>query len=168
MDAKERLTLLDQEGIEKAVIYPSLGLAWQAEMFDPELADAYCRAYNRWIADFCRDSGGRLAPAAVIDLAYPDLAVVEMERAVADGCKTVCVAPYTSTRVPHGHPDHNKVFAAAQDLNIPLGIHPTFDPPGWDIHHRFDNFDWSMWYRDLFGCQNVQHAFRNLLSVWRV
>src|SRR5262249_7252450 len=60
MDMKERLQLLDREGLAKAVLYPTLGLLWEAELFDADLSSAYCRAYNRWIADFCRDSGGRL------------------------------------------------------------------------------------------------------------
>src|SRR5262245_27778400 len=57
MDMKERVQLLDREGMAKAVLYPTLGLLWEAELFDPGLSSAYCRAYNRWIADFCRDSG---------------------------------------------------------------------------------------------------------------
>ena len=27
---------------------------------------AYARAYNRWIVDFCADSGGRLLPVAAV------------------------------------------------------------------------------------------------------
>jgi predicted TIM-barrel fold metal-dependent hydrolase len=30
--------------------------------------------------------------------------------------------------MPLGHPDHDAVFAAAQDLDVPLAIHPTFEP----------------------------------------
>ena len=59
-DAAERLALLDQENLSAALLYPTIGLLWEVELTDPELSLAYCRAYNRWIADFCRDSGGRL------------------------------------------------------------------------------------------------------------
>jgi hypothetical protein len=34
------------------------GLLWEAELFDPELSSAYCRAYNRWIADFAATPAG--------------------------------------------------------------------------------------------------------------
>src|SRR5215469_11568113 len=37
MDMKERIQLLDREGLAKAVLYPTLGLLWEAELFDPEL-----------------------------------------------------------------------------------------------------------------------------------
>src|SRR5262245_3825717 len=41
MDAKERVQLLDQEGLMAAILYPTLGLAWECEVEDPELAAAY-------------------------------------------------------------------------------------------------------------------------------
>ncbi len=44
MDMKERVQLLDREGMAKAVLYPTLGLLWEAKLFDPELSSAYCRA----------------------------------------------------------------------------------------------------------------------------
>ncbi len=71
MDMKERIKLLDRESMAKAVLYPTLGLLWEAECLDAEISTAYCRAYNRWIADFCRDSGGRLIPIAHLSLGQP-------------------------------------------------------------------------------------------------
>jgi hypothetical protein len=35
----------------RGVLYPTLGILWEAELHDVELSQAYCRAYNRWIAD---------------------------------------------------------------------------------------------------------------------
>ena len=59
-DVKERLELLDAEHIDAAVIYTTTGLLWEAELQDAELSQAYTRAYNRWICEWCSDSGGRL------------------------------------------------------------------------------------------------------------
>jgi predicted TIM-barrel fold metal-dependent hydrolase len=164
MDMKERLQLLDKEGMAKAVLYPTIGLLWEAELFDAELSQAYCRAYNRWIADFCRDSGGRLIPIAHLSLGDPQAAANELERAVKDGCKGAFVCPFTITRKPQGHPDHDVVFAAAQDLDVPFAIHPTFEPIEFGVHHRFDNFTWAAWYFDLFAGQGVQHGFATLFQ----
>jgi len=159
MVMKERLQLLDQEGMQKALLYPTIGLLWEAELFDAELSSAYCRAYNRWIADFCRDSGGRLVPIAHLSLGDSAEAARELRRAVEDGCKGAFVCPFTITRIPHGNPAHDAVFTAAQDLDVPLAIHPTFEPVAFGIHHRYDNFQWAAWYFDLFAGQGVQHAF---------
>jgi uncharacterized protein len=159
MVMKERLQLLDQEGMQKALLYPTIGLLWEAELFDAELSSAYCRAYNRWIADFCRNSGGRLVAIAHLSLGDPAEAARELRRAVEDGCKGAFLSPFTITRIPHGDPAHDAVFAAAQDLDVPLAIHPTFEPVAFGIHHRYDNFQWAAWYFDLFAGQGVQHAF---------
>src|SRR5262245_14421893 len=165
MDMKERVQLLNREGMTKALLYPTIGLLWEAELFDPELSAAYCRAYNRWIADFCRDSGGRLIPIAHLSLGDPAEAARELERAVKDGCKGAFVCPFTITRIPHGDPCHDAVFAAAQDLDVPFAIHPTFEPIEWGIHHRYDRFQWAAWYFDLFAGQGVQHAFGTFFQL---
>lgn len=165
MDMKERLKLLDREGMAKALLYPTIGLLWEAELFDAELSSAYCRAYNRWIADFCRDSGGRLIAIAHLSLGDPEEAARELERAVKDGCKGGFVCPFTITRKPHGDAAHDRLFAAAQDLDVPLAIHPTFEPREWGVHHRFDNFSWAAWYFDLFAGQGVQHAFATFFQL---
>jgi predicted TIM-barrel fold metal-dependent hydrolase len=165
MDAKERIELLDREGMAKSLLYPTIGLLWEAELFDVELTQAYCRAYNRWIADFCRDSGGRLVPIAHLSLGDPEAAAAELGRAVRDGCKGAFVCPFTITRIPHGDPRHDRVFATAQDLDVPLAIHPTFEPPEFGIHHRYDNFQWAAWYFDVFAGQGVQHAFGTFFQL---
>src|SRR5579863_2451883 len=165
MDMRERVELLDREGMAKALLYPTLGLLWEAELFDPELSSAYCRAYNRWIADFCRDSGGRLIPIAHLSLGDPEAAARELERAVRDGCRGAFVCPFTITRVPHGDPRHDAVFAAAQDLDVPLAVHPTFEPLAFNVHHRFDKLGWAVWYFNLFAGQGVQQAFATFFQL---
>jgi predicted TIM-barrel fold metal-dependent hydrolase len=112
------------------VLYPTLGILWEAEVEDIELSQAYCRAYNRWIADFCRPYRDRLIPIAHLSLGDPQAAAMELERAVKDGCRGAFVAPFTITRKPHGHPDHDPVFAMCEKLDVPFAIHPTFEPKG--------------------------------------
>ena len=34
---KERVKLLDREGLAKAILYPTIGLLWEAELMDAEL-----------------------------------------------------------------------------------------------------------------------------------
>jgi hypothetical protein len=49
MDPKERLALLDQDGLDKAIIYPTLGLSWETEdVKDLKLQAAYAHAYAGW------------------------------------------------------------------------------------------------------------------------
>ena len=137
MDPKERIERLDKEGLDAALIYPTLSLSYETELQDVELAQAYTRAYNRWIADFCRDSGGRLVPIAHLSLGDPQAAARELERAVKDGCKGAWVCQFVMTRKPHAHPDHDVVFAKAQELDVPFGIHPSLEPI-WALPGRYE------------------------------
>ncbi len=120
--------LLKQENLECALLYPTIGLLWEVELEDPELSLAYARAYNRWIADFCRESSGRLVPIAQLTLLDPEGSAAELERAVKDGCKGAWVNPFNHHRVIHGDAKHDVLFAKCCELDVPLAIHPTFTP----------------------------------------
>ena len=163
MDMHERVQRLDAEGLDAALLYPTLGVLWEAECTDVELAQAYTRAYNRWIVDFCADSGGRLLPIAHLSLGDPRAAADELARAVRDGCRGGWVAPFTMTKVPHGHPDHDSLFAAAQDLDVPLAIHPTFEPK-WAPPGRFAHLRGTHFFENVTAADGVRHAFTTLFQ----
>lgn len=165
-DAKERVSLLDQENLDATLLYPTLGLLWEWELTDPELSLAYCTAYNRWIADFCRGSGGRLVPIAQLTLLDPEGSARELERAVRDGCKGAWVNPFNHARRLHGHADHDVLHAKCVEMDVPLAIHPTFTPhdkPAEGI------FEWpreavvlsgALWLRGI-----VQQAFVSYVAL---
>jgi predicted TIM-barrel fold metal-dependent hydrolase len=164
-DPAARLTLLDREGISHAVLYPSLGLQWEAEVDEPGYALAHCRAYNRWIEEFCAASAGRLVPVAHLSLGDVDGAVAELRRAVHAGARGAFVLPFTLSGLPHGHPAHDPLWAAAQDLDVPIAIHTGIDPTPRSLHHRFTGLSWpegvpaTIWYLQLMFTQAVQQAF---------
>ncbi|MEA2626464.1 MAG: hypothetical protein QOD06_2509 [Candidatus Binatota bacterium] len=163
MDAAERLKLLDAQNLEAAFLYPTLGLLWEAELDDVELSQAYTRAYNRWIVEFCRQGPDRLFPIAHLSLGNPAAAAAELERAVGEGARGAFVAPFTITRKPHGHPDHDPVFAAAQDLGVPLAIHPTFEPT-WAAPRRFEEIRKARLLAAVTASDGVRHAFTTLFD----
>src|SRR5260370_31404369 len=99
-NAEERLKLLDAEGLGAAMLYPTLGILSEAELSHTEMSQAHCRAYNRWIADFCRDSRGRLIAIAHLSLGDPAAAAAELERAVYAGCRAPFVVAFAVTRHP--------------------------------------------------------------------
>ena len=70
MDMKERVQLLDREGMAKAVLYPTLGLLWEAELFDAEIIvtgslDEPQIAKLREAAENCRISRALNVPVAL-------------------------------------------------------------------------------------------------------
>jgi predicted TIM-barrel fold metal-dependent hydrolase len=163
MDARERVARLDQEGLDAAFLYPTLGVLWEAECSDADVAQAYTRAYNRWIVEFCADSDKRLLPVAHLSLGDPEAAARELERAVRDGCHGGWVAPFTMTQKPHGHPDHDRLWATAQELGVPLAIHPTFEPK-WAPPGRFAHLRGTHFFENVTAADGVRHAFTTLFQ----
>lgn len=165
MDPRERLERIRAEGLAAAFLYPTLSLLYEVECTDAELAQAYTRAYNRWIVDFCAGSGGQLIPVAHLSLGDPEAAARELERAVRDGCKGGWVAQFVMTRKPHAHPDHDVLFAKAQELDVPLGLHPTIEPL-WAHPGRYDR----QYTRGLYYFLNVtagdaiKHGFTSFIQ----
>jgi predicted TIM-barrel fold metal-dependent hydrolase len=163
MDADQRLKLLDAEGLDAAVLYPTLGILWEAELEDVELSQAYCRAYHPWIADFCRNSKGRLVPIAHLSLGDPQAAAQELERAVRDGCRGAFVVPFTLSRKAHGDPVHDPVYAMAQALDVPIAIHPSFEPFELRSRRFIDGHRLSL-LASVTAADGVRHAFTTLFD----
>jgi predicted TIM-barrel fold metal-dependent hydrolase len=165
MDAKERLQRLDMENIERAILYPTLSVLWPSEVEDENIVQPNLQAYNRWIVDFCSDSDGRLIPIAQLSLGDVEAAERELRRAAADGVKGVWVPPFTTTRKPLGHPSHNPVFATCEELGLPLGIHPCFEPK-WCAPGRFGEYTKAKYgfFLNVTAGDAVRHAFTSLFQ----
>ena len=165
MDPKERLERLDQENVERVLLYPSVSVLSVAEVEDEAVLQPNLRAYNRWIVDFCSDSGGRLLPVAQLSLGDVESAEAELRRAAADGVKGVWVPPFTTTRLPLGDPAHDRIFAACEELGLPLGIHPVFEPK-WCAPGRFGDYTSAKFgfFHNVTAGDAVRHAFTSLFQ----
>ncbi len=84
---------LEELGIDFAAIYPTAGLR-VPRIADDEARRAVCRAFNIVTADYFREFGDRMTPAAAIPTHTPDEAIEELEFCVRQlGTK---VAMFTS------------------------------------------------------------------------
>jgi Amidohydrolase len=122
-DMDRRVKFLDREGFAAQVIYPTVGLLWEAAVKDPALADALCRAYNTWALEICYSHKDRLIPAAHISLRDPGLAVRELTRVAKLGCHAVFVGAAPCDGRSLGDPIYDPIWAAAQDLDLAVGLH---------------------------------------------
>ena len=91
-DPARRLDVLDEEGIDQALLFPSIYLLY-GNIEDVAVADATCRAYNDWMADFCRRAPERLFGAAIVPLQDVERAACETQRAAALGLRAVTIRP---------------------------------------------------------------------------
>jgi uncharacterized protein len=124
-DPRARLRVMDDEQIDIALLYPTIGIAWEGMVRDPQLATAYCRAYNRWIVEFCSTDRRRLVPIAHICLMDPDGAVEEVRRARQAGCAGVYLSPDPAARggMQFDDPKLAPFWATVQDLDMPVAFH---------------------------------------------
>jgi uncharacterized protein len=91
-DGHARVKVMDAEGIERALLFPSVYLIG-GDIEDPLVAAATCHGYNEWIADMCRDGEGRLDAVGIVPLQSIDAAIAETEHIAKLGLKGVCLRP---------------------------------------------------------------------------
>ena len=122
-DPHARIQDMDTDGIDAAFLYPSLGLFLGA-IKDSDFSAAACRAYNRWLADYCKPYPERLFGAAMLPMQTVEGAVQEMHYAAKElgfRCGFIRPNPYNG-RVLH-NPEYDVLWSAAQEIGFSIGIH---------------------------------------------
>ena len=62
-----QIEAMDVEGIDAAILYPSLALSAMGKEYDTDgLAAAIARAYNDWMVEFCAEAPQRLFGAGIL------------------------------------------------------------------------------------------------------
>jgi predicted TIM-barrel fold metal-dependent hydrolase len=133
---------LEIDGIWGAVVQPSQGLFWY-HLEDSELLSALCRAYNEWIADFCRPYPGRLRGIGMINVDDVAEACDELERCATLGLGGVFIPVTPLPGRPYRDPMYERFWAAAQDVDIPLLMHlatQRANVPGCEVSISFKTF----------------------------
>jgi predicted TIM-barrel fold metal-dependent hydrolase len=122
-DPHARIPDMDLDGIDAAFLYPSLGL-FAGAIHDPQLAAAVCRAYNRWLADYCQPYPDRLFGVAMLPMQSIDLAIEEMRYARRElGMRAGFLRPNPyNGRMLH-HPDHTPFWNEVEELDFAIGLH---------------------------------------------
>ncbi len=126
-DAESHLQAMDIEGIDVAILYGTRGR--QVLMHDdlaPEVAAALARAHNDWTRDYCAADPRRLKFAAQIAFHDVELAVREARRAVRTLGAVAVVGNPNPVNGRHIHdPYFELLWAAIEELGVPVGFHPT-------------------------------------------
>ncbi|MBV9862738.1 MAG: amidohydrolase [Alphaproteobacteria bacterium] len=122
-DPHKRIPDMDLDGIDAAFLYPSMGL-FAGAVHDPALAGALCRAYNRWLADYCKPYPDRLFGIAMLPMQSVEQAVSEMRFARKElGFRGGFIRPNPYNNKMIHHPDYEPFWAAAEDLDFAIGFH---------------------------------------------
>jgi predicted TIM-barrel fold metal-dependent hydrolase len=163
-----RLSLMDEQGIDKALMYPASVLHLEFE-FDNDVDAIYAnaRAFNRWIYEEMGYAHlGRMWLPPYLPLADPELALKEVEKLLETG------APIIQFRAGHAHggrdnplggrspadPVYDPVWSRINEAGIPVCSHLSstdyakygadWSEDGEDVFGKFDAFQWMMYWGD--------------------
>lgn len=122
-DPVERLEDMDLEGIDVAVIFGTQIALTVNGLMDKGLAGALCHAVNEWMLEYCSADPRRLRAVGLIPCQDPPEAVRELRYLAGHGATTAMLPTNVYGR-NMGDPMFDPIYAAAQDLGMPLSVHP--------------------------------------------
>jgi len=119
-DIEGRLTDMKKLNTAMQIVYPTLFLVYNTK--DKELEVALCRAYNRFLAQACAQSGGLMKWVVVLPFQSMNVAIDEIRFAKQNGAVGVFFrgmeGEYTLD-----HPDLFPVYEEAQKHNMSICVH---------------------------------------------
>ncbi|MEY2570457.1 MAG: hypothetical protein QOE63_807, partial [Acidimicrobiaceae bacterium] len=148
----------DSEGIDVAVLYPSVALMFGLYT-DPVAAAALCAAANDWTAQFCTADDQRLTAVATLPQQDPDLAVAELERCVEQhGFVGGLIRPNRIGGRTVDSPDFAVLWAAAEALDVPIVCHEAYIGSAIDTvgHDRISSYA---------GAHIISHPLEQMMAM---
>ncbi|HVO95205.1 MAG TPA: amidohydrolase family protein [Terriglobales bacterium] len=136
-DAVSQLAAMDEEGLDVAVLFRTFPLHCD-DSLEAEYANDLCRAWNNWMADFCKADPRRLRPSALITLHDVDMAVDETRRAIQQlGAIGICLVPEPANGRHIHDRCYDPLWREAEKLGAPVCFHPAASPNQEQAVHRF-------------------------------
>jgi predicted TIM-barrel fold metal-dependent hydrolase len=146
-DSPRRLRETEADGVVAEVVFPNTSPPFApmplSEFGEAGIGDdhprrwAGIRAYNRWLADFCREAPGRRAGIAQIFLPYVEESVEEIRWARDNGLFGGVLlpgAPPGSGVEPLYAPRYEPIFAVCEELGMPLNHHSGGSTPDFGAY----------------------------------
>ena len=117
---EDRIQAMDAQGIDVEAL--SINPNWYK--LDRDLAAQVIKIQNEKLAELCASKPDRFAAFASLTLQAPDLAVQELDTAVKkQGLKGAAIGGMVAG-TPFADPKFHPVWAKAEELGVPLFIHP--------------------------------------------
>jgi predicted TIM-barrel fold metal-dependent hydrolase len=135
IEIDKRIAAMDSQAIDMEVL--SINPFWYDR--DRDLAAQIVKIQNEKLAELCASKPDRFAGFASLTLQAPDLAVQELEAAVKkQGLKGAAIGDVVNG-VEFSDPKFHPVWAKAEELGIPLFIHPQGIP---ELNKRLAGNGW--------------------------
>lgn len=143
---------MDMEGVDIAVLFPTMGLALIArDGMDPLLSEALCKAYNNWVHDFCQHSPDELKFAAMLPFQDVTLACKELDRCVTE---LGAVGSFMRPNLVNGRYWHSNYWDPLYSLHEELDV-------AWGFHEGT-----GAWYSHMNTLYGENRFYRHVASHW--
>ena len=138
-DPHARLKAMEVDGVVGEVIYPTIAVRLIETDIASDLMSACFRAMNDWMAEFAQPYPNVLKGSGIINVDDIDEAVKELERCAGLGLASATIPAYPGEGRTYDLPRNDRLWAAAQDLGLPLAMHSGSYRPGPGIIGTFAN-----------------------------
>jgi hypothetical protein len=123
-------------GLDRAVVFPNMGLLWERPLeHDLEATKVNMGAWNRWALSVAAEGRGRLHPVAHLTLRDLDWLESQLGALAAGGVRLAMIAPALVDGKPLSHPDLDRGWSAFVDHGVTPVFHvASFPHPfgdGW-------------------------------------
>jgi predicted TIM-barrel fold metal-dependent hydrolase len=131
-DPEPRLELLDELGIERAMMWPTLASLLEERLWDdPKATHAIVHAFNEWMHEhWTYNFDDRMFATPVITLPIVDEALRELDYVVEHGARAILVRPapvpdFNGRRRSFALPEYDPFWARVQEADIMVGMHSS-------------------------------------------
>ena len=129
-DPDEHVKDMDTDGVDVSIIYPTVGLLLFGTVPDSDLLTAVFKTYNDFTAEFCTAHPKRLKGIAMVNIDDVQEGISELERARKQGFVGAMITVYPPEGRRYNSPEYDPLWAAAESLEMPLGLHAATNRVG--------------------------------------
>ena len=126
-----RLQLMDEQGIDRALMFPTLAILLEERLKDdPDLIQVIVHALNEWMYETWQfNYEGRIFATPVIAMGLVDQALEELEWVIERGARCVLIrpAPVPGLRgtLSPGLPEFDPIWERIQEAGLLVGMHAS-------------------------------------------
>jgi predicted TIM-barrel fold metal-dependent hydrolase len=157
-DREARLCVMDEQGVERAVFFPTLGVGIEGlNPSDIRMTYKLFHAFNLWLEeDWGYDHAARIHAAPYIPVLDPQLATEELDFVISRGARLIAMRPGPANGRSPADPSWDPFWARVSEAGIVAAYHGYAGPD--EYQQAFA----SMWQRHGMGDPSYE---RNLSSA---
>lgn len=146
-DRAARVRVMDDQGVETAILFPTLALVVEGHVREAEMLHQCLHAFNEWLDDdwgFARDA--RIIAPPHLSMTDVDRAVVELDWVLERGAKVISIRPGPVDGRSPADPHFDPFWARINEAGVIVAYHALGGPSAY-----------SEGFAQLWGRQPLTH-----------